>query len=72
MKIANLVAWIILLIGGFNWLLVGLFGFNLVTFVFGTVDILARIIYCLVGISAIWLLISPIAYHGRIAMWSND
>lgn len=72
MRVANIIAWIILIIGGINWLLVGLFSWNLVGAIFGGVDLLARIIYVLVGLSAIWLLFSPLAYGGRISLWGHD
>lgn len=44
----------LLIIGGLNWGLVGLFGFDLVAWIFGgSAAIVSRIIYTLVGISAI-------------------
>lgn len=44
-------------IGGLNWGLVGLFNFNLVDFIFGGPGSwLARIIYVLVGLAALWCL----------------
>lgn len=61
MKVANLIASIILLIGGINWFLIGLFRYDLVSAVFGSQAALwSRIIFILVGISAIYLLISGI------------
>lgn len=46
---------LILIIGGINWGLVGIFQFDLVAFLFGgAAAILSRIIYVLVAISAIW------------------
>ena len=71
MRIANCIAWIILLIGGLNWLLVGISGWNLVSSLFG-VNIFSSIIYVLVGLSAIWLLISPMMHRGRISLWGDD
>lgn len=48
-------ALIILIIGGINWGSVGLFNFDLVSFIFGGSDeIITRIIFMLVGISALW------------------
>lgn len=48
-------ALIIMIIGGINWGLVGLFNFDLVSFIFGGSDqIVTRIIFMLVGISALW------------------
>ncbi|MBQ3213823.1 MAG: DUF378 domain-containing protein [Clostridia bacterium] len=72
MKILNCIAWIILIIGGINWLLIGLASWNLVGAIFGATGIFSRIIYCLVGLSAIWLIISPIMHRGRISLWGED
>ena len=47
------VAYILLVIGGINWGLVGLFDFNLVSSLFGAGTFTA-IIYDLVGLSALW------------------
>lgn len=50
---------VLLVIGGINWGLVGLFDFDLVAFLFGGMnDIVSRIIYTLVGFSAVYLLLS--------------
>jgi uncharacterized membrane protein YuzA (DUF378 family) len=51
-------ALILLVIGGLNWLLVGLFDFNLVAAIFGDMSPAARVVYVLVGIAAIWTLIA--------------
>lgn len=47
----------LLIIGGLNWGLVGLFNFNLVTAIFGVDTLLTNLIYILVGISAIYFLL---------------
>lgn len=48
------IALIILIIGGINWGLIGFFSFDLVAWIFGgSSSILARIIYSLVGLSAL-------------------
>ena len=57
MKVVSLIAMILVLIGGLNWGLVGLFDFNLVATLFGT-TVLAQLVYILVGISALWLIIT--------------
>ncbi len=58
MKYLNIIAMALLVIGGLNWLLVGLFEFDLVAAIFGgTVGPrsgLSRIIYILVGLAAIY------------------
>ena len=45
----------LLIIGGLNWLLVGLFDYNLVNAIFGSVSVIERIIYVLVGLAAIYV-----------------
>lgn len=71
MKIANFIAWVILLIGGLVWLLIGIASWNLIGAIFGPMGVVARIIYTLVGLSAIWLLISPLVFGGRISLWNS-
>ncbi len=44
---------ILTIIGALNWGLIGFFDFNLVAFLFGSMSILTRIIYMLVGLSAL-------------------
>ena len=58
MKTLYVVAFILLLIGGLNWGLVGFFGFDLVAWLFGAGATLSTIIYSLVGISAVFVAIS--------------
>jgi len=53
------VALILLIIGGLNWGLVGLIKLDLVKAIFGDMTVLSRIIYLLVGVSAIYLLLTP-------------
>lgn len=60
MNIANWVALIVLVIGGLNWGLVGILGFNLVEWIFGGYNAGSIIVYVLVLISALWLIISLI------------
>ncbi|MFA5126857.1 MAG: DUF378 domain-containing protein [Patescibacteria group bacterium] len=66
MKNLNGLDWlllILLIIGGLNWGLVGLFDFNLVEALFGSVMIIAKIIYIVVGVSAVYIL----AISGKLA-----
>lgn len=56
MKTVDIVALILLIVGGLNWLLVGLFDFDLVASLFGDMTTLSRIVYVLVGLSALWCL----------------
>jgi uncharacterized membrane protein YuzA (DUF378 family) len=45
----------LVIIGGLNWGLVGLFKFNLVATIFGDDSALSRVVYTLVGLSAVYL-----------------
>lgn len=54
MKIIDTIALILIIIGAINWGLIGIFNFNLVDTLFGTMSVLSRIIYTLVGISGLW------------------
>jgi len=53
-KIIDMIAMSLIVVGGLNWGLVGFFGFDLVAFLFGEMGIVSRIIYTLVGISAVY------------------
>ena len=54
MKPLNILTLILLIVGGLNWGLVGLFNFDLVAAIFGAGSLLARIVYVVVGLSAVW------------------
>jgi uncharacterized membrane protein YuzA (DUF378 family) len=56
MKPLNLITLVLVIIGGLNWGLIGLFDFNLVGAIFGG-EALARLVYSLVGLSAVWQLV---------------
>lgn len=57
MKSLDMIVAILLVVGGINWGLVGIFNFNLVAALFGT-SILASIVYILVGLSALYQVLS--------------
>lgn len=50
----DLIALILVIVGGLNWGLVGLFDYNLVDAIFGVGSTLSRIIYILVGLAALY------------------
>lgn len=57
MRTLNMIALALLIVGGLNWLLVGLFEYDLVANIFGGQDaLLSRIIYTVVGICALYSL----------------
>ncbi|UUX97052.1 DUF378 domain-containing protein [Aquabacterium sp. J223] len=47
------IALVLLIVGGLNWALVGLFNFDLVAALFGPMSTLSRIVYVLVGLAAL-------------------
>lgn len=57
MRIVNIITLVLLIVGGLNWGLVGLFDFDLVATLFGEMSALSRIVYILVGVSALWQII---------------
>lgn len=56
MTSADWIPMVLLAIGGINWGLIGLFDFNLVSFLFGEMSPLSRIIYVVVGACALYAL----------------
>ena len=53
-SVVSWIALILLVVGGLNWGLVGIWNWNLVDAVFGVGSILAKIVYILVGVAALW------------------
>ena len=67
MRALNALTLVLLIVGGLNWGLVGLFGFDLVAALFGEMSILSRIVYVIVGASALWQLIPLFQGERRLA-----
>ena len=63
MTAINKITQLLLIIGGLNWGLVGLLEFDLVAAIFGEMSLLSRIVYTLVGASALWQLVT--LFSGR-------
>ncbi len=58
MHALNIITLVLLIVGGLNWGLVGLFQFDLVAAIFGgQTSALSRIVYVLVGLSALWQIV---------------
>ena len=64
MKALNVTSLVLVIIGGLNWGLVGVFSYNLVDNIFGMDSALARVVYVLVGLAAVYLLVDRL---GRLA-----
>lgn len=56
MKVLDWIAMILVIVGGLNWGLVGLFGFDLVQFLLGWLPILVDIVYVLVAVAACYMI----------------
>ena len=57
MKALHMVTFLLLVVGGINWLLVGIFGWDIGVLLFGGMDqMMSKIIYLLVGASALIVL----------------
>ena len=54
MKTLDIIAMILVLVGALNWGLVGIFNYDLVASIFGAMSTVSRVIYTLVGVSAIY------------------
>ena len=65
MIISNIIALIILILGSANWMLVGVFSWNLLTWIFGS-GIFVRILYAIVGLAGVWMLIQLIVRRDKL------
>ena len=71
MRIANIIAYILVIVGAINWGLFGLFNFNLVSTVFSGARAVGSIItYTIIALAALWLIISPMMTDG--VLWLRD
>ena len=69
MVIANIISYVLVIVGAINWGLYGIFNFNLVSWIFmGPRSVGSIIIYSLITLAAIWLIISPIITNGMLKL----
>jgi uncharacterized membrane protein YuzA (DUF378 family) len=66
MKTFDLITFVLVIIGGLNWGLLGIFSFDLITFIFGDISPLNRVIYILIGLSALYY---AIAFRAILQRW---
>ena len=62
MKAIDYIVLVLVIIGAINWGLVGFFGLDLVAFLFGSMSVLSRIMYAVIGICGLY----AISFCGRI------
>lgn len=55
----------LVIIGAVNWLLIGIFRFDLVTFLFGNLSWISRIIYTVIGLCGLYLIV----FMAELAIW---
>lgn len=65
MRTFDIVAAVLLVVGGLNWGLVGFLNFDLVAALFGIGSPLARIVYSLVGLAAVYQIVTIRAIQRR-------
>ena len=71
MRIINIIAYILVIVGAVNWGLFGLFNFNLVSSIFsGARTMGSVIVYTLIALSALWLILSPFITNG--VLWLKN
>jgi uncharacterized membrane protein YuzA (DUF378 family) len=69
MRIANIISYILVIVGALNWGLFGFFDFNLVTSIFnGGMAAGAVIVYTLIALAALWLILSPFITDGVLLL----
>lgn len=67
MKTFDVLAIVLLIVGGLNWGLVGLLQFDLVAAIFGPMSLLARTVYTVVGIAALYRLVVLLTAPRQVA-----
>lgn len=67
MKAMDVIAMVLLIVGGLNWGLVGAFDFNLVAAIFGEDTTVTNVVYVLVGLAALWSLFTWRGMHNRLS-----
>lgn len=71
MRIVNIIAYILVIVGALNWGLFGFFDFNLVSTIFsGARTMGSVIVYTLIALSALWLILSPLITDG--VLWLKN
>lgn len=65
LNLVDSIAVILVVIGGLNWGLVGLANFDLVATLFGAMSVLSRVVYVLVGLSAVYVAVIAMKLEKR-------
>lgn len=65
MNALDWVAWVLVIVGGLNWGLVGFFKWDLVAAIFGDMSGVSRVVYGLVGLAALYMLVMVVAKSSK-------
>lgn len=57
-KMIHMVSFLLLVVGGLNWGLIGMFDINLVEMIFGSSPQLEQLVYILVGVASIYVFVT--------------
>lgn len=57
-KMVHMVAFLLMVVGGLNWGLVGLFNYNLVNMLLGSMPMVEKVVYILVGASSLYVMLT--------------
>ncbi|MBR1891429.1 MAG: DUF378 domain-containing protein [Clostridia bacterium] len=63
MKIATIISFILVIIGALNWFMIGVFAIDVVALIFGSMGVVSRIIYALVGVAGLWVTFYTFTYR---------
>ena len=55
-NILDWIAFVLVIVGGLNWGLVGILQWDLVAKIFGSIPIVQKVVYILVGLSALYMI----------------
>ena len=71
MRIVNIIAYVLVIVGALNWGLFGFFNFNLVSTIFSGARTMGSVlVYSLIALSALWLILSPLITDG--VLWLKN
>lgn len=66
------VSFLVTLFGCINWLSIGMLQYDIVAGFFGTqASIFSRIVYIVIGFSALWLIVTSVKQKGKICLFSR-
>lgn len=65
LSILDIIALVLVIVGGLNWGLIGLMSLDVVALIFGTGSALTNIVYALVGLAAIYLAVIAMKLERR-------